>query len=133
MKSYYFYGATVITTIFVCWKYYELRKGIFLHGLSTRLDSLDHRKTLERLDFKQSGMDDLNREVIRLQVANRTNVGIRFTMCKVCLEFYHESTRPVCALIPCGHSVCVKCSRRISTKCPICQAVYNQTVVLYNN
>ena len=80
--------------------------------------------------LKQKGIDDLNREIIRLNTANRLHSGIRFTVCKVCMEFYDEIDRRIYALVPCGHTVCADCLKLL-TRCPICQSKPDQTLRLY--
>ena len=84
------------------------------------------------MKLKQSGMDELNREIIKLNAATRLQSGIRFTICKVCMECYDEIDRRVSALVPCGHTVCAHCLKLL-IRCPICQLKPDQTVRLYNN
>ena len=42
--------------------------------------------------------------------------------CELCLEIYNQFERKPFSLVPCGHSICSKCSNSLERNvCPFCR------------
>ena len=53
--------------------------------------------------------------------------------CTVCLEQFTDTNYPAC--LPCGHTICSRCTKRVSNLCPIDRKGFTQAEVrrIYNN
>jgi len=53
--------------------------------------------------------------------------------CVVCLEQYTDTNYPAC--LPCGHTICIRCSQRVSNLCPIDRQGFAEAEVrrIFNN
>jgi hypothetical protein len=67
------------------------------------------------------------KEIISLQQAV-TDINTREPMCGICIE------EPVStAIVPCGHTFCTSCARKLNINCYLCRGVIREKVRLYFN
>lgn len=69
---------------------------------------------------------NLLREIISLQ--SKFNTDTNIPICSICLS-EHVSH----AIVPCGHTLCTSCIRKLNTSCYICRGVVRERLKLFFN